>query len=182
MRNHIVGDQQLRATVRESNSLRRVNPEEHVQGWDLALTRHLRSALRWLNSQARDAALLEVLQQIAIVAGHFHHGRVAVEAKAIDHVHHILLAMLEPTLAVAAEVGVILVEHLVCSQRTWQLNQLALIADIDTLRIGLLGFHERFVRDHAVAWWGCAQVNEDVVQFGVTGSAFWVVHALARKT
>src|SRR5471032_985461 len=61
---------------------------------------------RRFNAEDGNAKLLEILEQIAVVAGDFHDSRCSTQLQSFDHILCIFLAMPEPTVGIRGEIRV----------------------------------------------------------------------------
>ena len=74
---HVVTKHEVGAAAFGGEFLSQLRSEEAYQGGDALFDSYLGNIRRRLNPQHRHIALDEILQQIAVIAGHFHHEAVA---------------------------------------------------------------------------------------------------------
>ncbi len=84
MREHVVGDQQVRPAALGHEAGRQLPAEELDHGLDPTLPRRLGDVRGGLDPERRYAPLDDVLEQVAVVAGQLDHQAVRVEPEALD--------------------------------------------------------------------------------------------------
>ena len=82
---HVVTDQQVRPAPLSRDLPRGVAPEESDEGRHSLPLSFPRDVRRGLDAQSRDASADEVLQQVTVVARHFHHVAVRPEREPVHH-------------------------------------------------------------------------------------------------
>ncbi len=106
VREHVVAEQQVGGRL-PGQRPGRLLPEELHQRRDALLERHLGHVGGRLDAEHGDLALVEELQQIAIVGGDLHDVAVAVQAESLDHLLGVGATVLQPARGVRGEVGVV---------------------------------------------------------------------------
>ena len=114
---------------------------------------------RRLHTQAADAALDDVLEQVAVVAGHLHHERVGGEAEALDRAVDEPAGVLDPGGGEGGEVGV-LGERLLGRDQRGDLGEQAALADAHVQRVGGLRLLDGRGGEEQLARRGGAEVEE----------------------
>ena len=108
--------------------------EELDERRDALLQRHLRDVGGRLDPEHGDLALVEVLQQVAVVGGDLDDVAALVEPEALDHLLGVAAAVLEPARGVGREVGVV-GEDLLGGLELLELHEEALPADERAQRV-----------------------------------------------
>ena len=111
----------------------------------------------------RHAALLEVLEEVAVVARDLDDLARGVETEALDHLLRIRTCMAEPALGVGREVRVV-AEHLCGRHDLRELNKEAALTDVDAQRVERLGLLELRLGQVGVGQRGAPKVREDVAE------------------
>ena len=124
-----------------------------------------------LDPQHRDAGGDEVLEQVAVVAGDFHHAAVRAQLEAIRGHHGVTARMFDPARRVGREVGV-LAEDRVRRHELLQLHQVAVVADVGVQRVEGLHVAELVRRDVRLAQRAHAQIDEAGAQRRLAEAAF----------
>ena len=128
VRHHVVGDQQVRPAALGHQPGCQLAAEELHDRVDPSLLRHRGHVGGGLDAERRDAALDNVLQQIAVVAGELHHEAVGTQSEALDRHLHILARVVDPGVRVRREVRV-LGEDVLGGDELLELDQQAALAD-----------------------------------------------------
>ena len=101
------GDAGRRAVPSATRSAADSLAEEPHHRLDALRPRHLGDVGRRLDAERRDAALDDVLQQVAVVAGDLDHEGVSAEAEALDRRLDVPPGVRDPGVRVGGEVGVL---------------------------------------------------------------------------
>ena len=160
---HVVAGDQVGLAVFGGNGAAGGFAEELHRGGHAALDGHLGHVGRRLHTQHRDARSDEVLQQVAVVAGDFHHLVLCTQVEALDGPVGVAPAVLHPARRVGAEVGV-LAEDVLGGDELLQLHQEAVFADLGVQREERLHVVELMGCDVRLAQRAQPQVDEGVAQ------------------
>src|SRR5437867_3482224 len=109
---HVIPDQQVGPLAAGSHLPRHLPPKELDPGRHALLDRHLGHIRSRLDPLHRDAPGHEPLQQVAVIARDLHHPTVPVQAEPLDHVIGVISDMIEPSIRIRREVGVIAEDRL----------------------------------------------------------------------
>jgi hypothetical protein len=126
---------------------------------------------RGLDAEHGDAAGLEVLQQVAVVAGDLDHLVAGVEAEALHHGRHVGAGVVEHRLRVGGEIGVVGVEDRLAPLHRRQLHQEARVADEGVQGVEGLGLQHRLGGQVGVGERRGAEVDEAVLERRPAGAA-----------
>ena len=134
VRHHVVGGDQVGALALVDEIASRLAAEESDERVDPEILRDLGDVGGGLDAERRDAALDDVLQQVAVVAGDLHHEAVPVEAEALDRHLDVAARVLDPGVRVRGEVGV-LREDVLAGHELLELHEQAALADLRVQRV-----------------------------------------------
>ena len=171
---HIVADYQVVEAVPAPELPGGTGPEKaafHLNSLFPCFRRHI---FRRLNALDGDAIGLEVLQQVAIVAGNFQHMADRRKGKAGDDHIHIRLAVGQPAPGVGAEI-LVLPENLLRPPVFGGLNQKALAAHLHIQRIKHLPTIQIVLFQVLVGQRGQAQVGKSMLQLAAAKAAVLVI-------
>ncbi|MCY1415355.1 hypothetical protein D9M71_308340 [compost metagenome] len=171
MGQHIVGRHQVRRPTVVAQLTGTVAAEKHFANVQALFPGGLGGAAGWLDTQARDFALGEVLQQVAVVGSDLHDPAVPVEAKTLDHLGNIAPGMGQPGTGVGTEIGIVGVEQAFGTRVVFGLHQPALLANHHLQRDPLLGLFQLFGAQVGIGWRCAAQVDQGQAKAGSTASA-----------
>ena len=163
MRQHVVGDEQVGAASVRGELARELAAEEPHDRRDAELARRLGDVRGRLDAERRDAALDEVLQQVAVVARDLDDQAVGAEAEALDRHRRRSACVRDPGVGVRREVGV-LGEDVLRRHELLELHQQAVLADLRVERIERLHRVGAVGRHVALAQRRHAEVDERVAQ------------------
>ena len=131
---HVVGEDHVGAPALGLEPGRELAAEEFDQGRYAGPDRGRRRGLGGIDAQDRDAALDEVAQQVAVVAGDLDHQRVRPQPLALDQLEGIGARMGEQGAGDRGEVGIRAVEQDLGADRLGDLDQRAGAAEADRQR------------------------------------------------
>ena len=134
VREHVVGGDQIGRDAPGPQRPRRVRAEEGDLGGHALLDGDLGDVLGRLDAEDRYAVGLEVLQEIAVVAGNLHHLGRRGQPEPRHHAVGVLPAVLQPGVGERREVGVV-AEDVLGAFELVELHQQAAIADVDVQRV-----------------------------------------------
>ncbi|MNZ70609.1 hypothetical protein D3C78_889530 [compost metagenome] len=157
---HVVGGHQVGAPALALQLRGAVATEKQLADLQAFFPRCLRGAASGLDTQARDAALGHVLQQVTVVGRDFHHAAVGGQAEAFDHLGHITLGMGQPGAGERTEIGVLGIEQAVGAGVILGLHQPALLAHGNLQRHPLFGLLQLIGTHVSVGRRRGAQVNQ----------------------
>ena len=159
----VVRDEQvgLAALVRQAR--RELTAEEIDDGLDPPLAGDRRDVGRGLDPERGDAALDQMLEQVAVVARQLHHLAVRPEPEALDHRVHVVARVCDPGVRIRREVGV-LREDLLRRHELLELHQQTVLADTDMERVEGLHLAEPLRGNVALAKWRHAEVDEGMAE------------------
>jgi hypothetical protein len=103
---HVVAQQQVGVRL-GGERLGRLHAEELDERRDALLQRDLGHVGRRLDPEHGHAALVEVLQQVAVVGGELHDVAGVIQLEALDHLLDVAAAVVQPRGRVRREVGVV---------------------------------------------------------------------------
>ena len=109
---YIVGGHQIRLLALARKPVGQADAKKLFDGLDPLETRCGGCAGGWLDTQAGNASLLYILQQIAVIRCHLDHMAVGRQAETINHPAYILFRMLQPYVGKGTEVGILVIEQL----------------------------------------------------------------------
>src|SRR5579871_86079 len=170
VRKHVVGGHQVGRFPGSAEPARRLGAEKRDFGGNALVMRHLGDVRRRLDAEHADAALLEILQQIAVVTGDLDDQRSGIEPVAFNHAPGIVAAMVEPELRVRREVEVI-VENICSGRELLHLHEQATFADVDVQRVRRLAAVDVVGAEQRIGERRAAEVDEGPRQFGVAEAA-----------
>ena len=134
VREHVVGGDQIGRDAPGPQRPRRVRPEEGDLGGHALLDGDLGDVLGRLDAEDRYAVGLEVLQEIAVVAGNLHHLGRRGQPEPRHHAVGVLPAVLQPGVGERREVGVV-AEDVLGALELVELHEQAAITDVDVQRV-----------------------------------------------
>ncbi|MNK87175.1 hypothetical protein D3C87_1071050 [compost metagenome] len=164
MGEHVVGRHQVSAPTFAFQLRSSVATEEQLTDLQAFFACRLCSAARRFNAQAGNAASGDVLQQVTVVGGDFHHTAVGGQAETLDHLGDIALGMGQPGAGERTEVGVLGVEQAIGAGVILGLHQPALLTHRDLQRHPLLGLLQAISVDVGVGRWRGAEVDQRQAQ------------------
>ena len=163
MSEYVVGDQQVRLAALGNEAGRELPAEELDHGLDPPFPGRLRDVGRGLDPQRGYAALDDVLEQVAVVAGQLDHLAVLPQPEALDHGGHVVARVGDPGIRIGREVCV-LGEDRLRRHQLLELYEQALLADPHVQRIEGLHRPQLLQGDVALAQRRHAEVDERVAQ------------------
>ena len=160
---HVVRHQQVGAPSLRRQPAGQVATEELHHGLDSALARRLRDVGGGLDSERRDAAVADVLEQVPVVARQLDHGAAGVEAESLHGHVHVAARVLDPGVRVRREVRVLL-EDVRRGHELLELHEEAALTDLRVERVERLLRGEALGGHIALAERRHAEVHERVPQ------------------
>ena len=177
MGEHVVAQHQVAAAPPGDEAAREVQAEELAEAFDAARARRGGRACGGLDADAGNVALLQVLQQVAVVRRHLHHQRARPQGQPLHHLPNIVARMRQPRGRVGREVHIVAAEQRLGALDLVQLHQAAFgtgqrpqwqVRLAPLQRIGI----EKGVRRRSAA-----QVDEQIVARMQRRGAMAAVHA-----
>jgi hypothetical protein len=111
VRQHVVGEKDVRHTTFCAQSLRELLREERVEGRYASLLRLLGGTVGGIDAQHRHAGFFEVAQQVAVIAGSLDHQAVGSEAARREEILSALLEVRHQRRRHRGEVGIVAAEE-----------------------------------------------------------------------
>ena len=167
---HVIAEDQVGPAALRHQLPGSLSTEELHERRDPLLLGDFRHVRRRLDAEAGDAALHEVLQQIAVVACHLDHAARRGEPEVSDHLLRVATAVVEPGIGEGGEVGVV-GEDLLPTHILLELDQKAALADPRMERVERLHGVHLVRRNKALAQWRHPEIHHRVAQAGATEAA-----------
>jgi len=159
---HVVADEEVGPPASGGEPAREGGAEEFDERFDALADCLVGRALGRLDAEARDAGLLEVLEQVAMGRGDFDDEGAGAQAQPLRHLLHIAAAVFEPVFRDGGEIDVLLAEDVFDLLILVHLHEAALAAHEDLQWIDRLGFVKLLLEDEGVGDGRVAQVHKEV--------------------
>jgi hypothetical protein len=145
-------------------------PKKRCQRRDAPLLRRRGDVARRLDAEHRHAAALEVLQQVAVVAGDLDHLVALAEVEALGHVFDVGLGVAQPGVRIRREIGVV-AEDLFRARCLGKLHQEAAAAHVGAQRVEGLRPRQVLLSEVGVRQRGHPEVDEHLGERRVAEAA-----------
>ena len=170
MRQDVVRHQQVGRDALLAQPRRGFHTEKGDLGRDALFDRRRGDVGRRLHAEHADAAPLEILQQVAVVAGDLHDHRIGAKVETLRHRLGIRFGVAKPALREGAEIDVV-AEDALRAFEFLELDKVASAADISVQWIEWLHRPRSLRRNKGVGERRQAKVGEGLVQRGLAEAA-----------
>ena len=171
MSQHVVGRHQVGTPALCCQGCSRSLAKEQLTNLQALLPRRTRGAGSRFDTQAGNAALRHVLQQVTVISGDFHHPALGIQAKTLDHLRDVTLGVLQPAAGVGAKIGIVGIEQTIGRTVILGLYQPAAVAHQHPQRHPLLGLIKLIGAQVGIGRRRSTQVYQRYMQAGTTTSA-----------
>ncbi|MNN01717.1 hypothetical protein D3C81_1143440 [compost metagenome] len=168
---HVVGGHQVSRPTFARQVMGGLFAEEHLTNLQPFLPGRLCSASGGFDTEARNAALGHILQQVTVVGGDFHHPALAVQAETLDHLPDIVAGMGQPRTGIGAEIRIVGIEQRLGAGVILGLHQPALLTHRHFERHPGLGCCQLVSAQVGVGRRRSAKVDQGQAQAGTTATA-----------